>query len=449
MIITKTHLPRRTMLRGLGAAIALPLLDGMVPALTSLRGAGLEPPRRFCAVYVGNGMNMAQWTPASEGTLELSPTLQPLVPFRDQVLVLSGLDNRQGGSDDAGGLHSRIQPAWLTGTQARRTEGSDVAVSVSMDQVAAQAIGRQTQLSSLELALESVDLTRACEPAFTCTYVSTLSWRNAATPLPMEVNPRAVFERLFGDGSSAAARERQRRGDRSILDRMTSDIAALQDTLGPSDRNQATEYFDTIRDVERHIQKVEEQRDADVPTGADIARFIGIPETFDAHAKLMFELLRLAYQSDRVRVSTLLMVRERSDRVFPESGVLEGIHPLSHHQNDPARLGEQAKLNRFHVGLFADLLGMLGSTPDGDGTLLDHTALLFGSGMSNSNVHLPLDVPTLVAGGRAMGITGGRHLRYAPGTPLANLQLTLLDKIGVSIDRFGDSDGRPALLPQI
>ncbi|MBM3779118.1 MAG: DUF1552 domain-containing protein [Acidimicrobiia bacterium] len=448
MIITRKYLPRRTILRGIGATVALPLLDAMVPAFSSPRAAGLLP-ARFCALYVGNGMNMSQWTPTTEGALTLSPILQPLAPFRDRVLVLTGFDNREGGSDDAGGLHSRIQPAWLTGTQAKRTEGADVEVGVSMDQIAAAALGSETPLSSLELALESVDVTRACEPAYSCTYVSTLAWRNSVTPLPMEVNPRAVFERLFGDGSGVEARARQREKDRSILDRLTRDIAALQGRLGADDRREVEEFVEAIRGVERRIQKAEARPEAELPPGLDIARFIGIPETFEAHAKLMFELLALAFQSDRVRVSTVLMVRERSDRVFPESGVLEPIHPLSHHFEDPDRLEQQARLNTFHVRMFADLVGRLASIPALDGSLLDHTILLFGSGMSNSNLHLPLDVPTVVAGGAGVGLRGGRHVRYAPGTPLANLQVSLLARLGVAVERFGDSSGRVGMLSDI
>ena len=307
-----------------------------------------------------------------------------------------------------------------------------------MDQIAAAAIGRDTQLPSLELALEGVDVSRACEPAFACTYVSTLAWRNATTPLPMEVDPRAVFERLFGDGRSIDARSEDRRKDRSILDRVAADMADLQKRLGPGDRATIGGYFEAIRDVERHIQTAEAQAARELPA-VDVASYTGIPISYVEHATLLFELLALAYQSDITRVSTLLMVRERSDRTFAESGVREPIHAASHHEDDPAKLADQAKLNAFHVGLFAQLVRKLAATPDGDGSLLDHTVLLFGSGMSDSNRHLPLNVPTLVVGGRSAGLRGGRHLRYPDGTPLANLQLTLLDRVGVPLGRLGDS----------
>ena len=434
MIITKKYLPRRAVLRGLGATIALPLLDGMVPAFASRRTTAAKPVRRFAAVYVGNGMNMADWTPPGEGALELSPILQPLAPFRARTTVLSGLDNGPGRSIDAGGLHSRIQPAWLTGTHAKPTEGPDVQAGISLDQIAARALGAETQLPSLELALETVDLERACEPAFSCAYVSTLSWRNATTPLPMEGNPRAVFERLFGDGSSAAQRNEEMRKDRSILDSLLDEMAALQKQLGTGDRSTVDEYLGTIRDVDRQIR-------------VDIARYSGVPSTFAGHATLMFELLALAYQADLTRVSTFLMVRERSNRVFPESGVPEAIHPLSHHQNNPAKLEMQTRLNTYHLRVFAGLLGKLDATPDGDGSLLDHTTVLFGSGMSDSDLHLPYDVPTLMVGG--VSTKGGRHVRYPDGTPLTNLQLTLLERLGVPVEQFGNSTGSLNLLSDV
>ena len=442
MIILGRCLSRRTVLRGLGAAVALPLLDGMVPALASRRAMATAPVRRFAAVYVGNGMNMADWTPPSEGPLELSPILRPLAPFRTRVTVLSGLDNRPGQSNDAGGLHSRIQPAWLTGSRAKPTEGPDVEAGVSLDQIVARTLGAETQLPSLELALETVHLESTCEPAFSCAYVSTLSWQDATTPRAMEANPRAVFERLFGDGTSAAAREEEKRKDASILDSLLDEMAALRRQLGPGDQSTVNEYFDTIRDVERRIEESATSGDPAQPV--DISRYAGIPTTFGAHATLMFELLTLAFQADMTRVSTLLMVRERSNRVFPESGVAEAIHPLSHHQHDPAKLKMQTHLNTYHLSVLAKLLEMLDKTPDGDGSLLDHTTLLFGSGMSDSDRHAPYNVPTLVVGGPS--IRGGRHVQCPDGTPLTNLQLTLLERLGVPVEQFGDSTGSLARL---
>lgn len=429
-------LHRRTILRGAGVSLTLPLLDAMLPV-----ARGAEPlPARLVAIYLGNGMNMPAWTPAAAGPLTLPPSLAAFAPVAAQTLVISGLDNRLGGSSEMGGLHSRIQPAWLTGTHAKRTEGSDVEAGVSMDQVAARARGTATKLPSLELALESVEVTRACEPAFACTYVSTIAWRDATTPVPMDADPRSVFERLFGDAAPAGAREADRRRDKSILDSLLTDLSALGQRVGARDRATVDQYVDTIRDVERRISAAEQhaRRDPDRP---DVARFTGIPISYREHAGLMFDLMTLAFQADATRVATLLMVRERSDRVFAEAGVGEGSHALSHHEDDPVRLAEQAKLNAYHLALVAGFLGRLASAPEGDGALLDHTVVLAGAGMSDSNQHRPVDVPTLVAGGRALGIEGGRHLRVPAGTPLANLQVTLLNAVGVPATQHGDSTG--------
>ena len=361
MIITGKCLNRRQVLRAAGAAVALPLLDSMVPALAFRRARAATPIRRFMAVYVGNGMNMSDWTPITDGALELTPILQPLARFQDRTTVLSGLDNRPGESTDAGGLHSRIQPAWLTGARAKPTEGPDVEAGISLDQVAAQTLGATTPLPSLELALETVHLERACEPAFSCAYVSTLSWERATTPRPMEANPRAVFERLFGDGTDAATRTADTRKDRSILDSLLDEITALRRRLGPSDQNTLSEYLETLRDVERRLEPGAEPPHIEPPV--DISRYAGIPTGFREHATLMFELLALAYRTDLTRVATLLMVRERSNRVFDESGVLEGIHPLSHHHGDPVKLAMQTKLNTYHLDVFCRAPRHLGRDP--------------------------------------------------------------------------------------
>lgn len=427
-----TALDRRTVLRGAGVSLALPCLEAMASA-TAIQ------PARFVAIYLGNGMNQAAWTPATDGPLALSPTLAALAPLRDELLVVSGLDNREGGSSEQGGLHSRIQPAWLTGTHARRTEGTDVEAGVSLDQVAAAALGRATPLRSLELALESVEVTRACEPAFACTYVSTIAWRDRTTPLPMDADPRSVFERLFGDAQPAAQREADQRRDRSILDAVTADLAALSRRVGVRDRRTVEGYVEAVREVERRIAAVEQH--AVREPAADVAAFTGIPISYREHARLMGELLALAFQADATRVATLLMVRERSDRVFTEAGVGEGSHAISHHEGDPAKLAVQARVNAYHLAIVGQFLSRLASTGDGEATLLDRTIVLVGAGMSDSNAHRPLDVPTLVAGGRALGVRGGRHLRAAPGTPLANLQLALLAALGVEAVRHGDSTG--------
>ena len=426
-------LDRRTVLRGAGVSLALPYLDVMATA------AAATPPARFVAVYLGNGMNPGAWTPPTEGPLTLSPTLAALAPVRDQVLVVSGLDNRQGGSSEQGGLHSRIQPAWLTGAHARRTEGADVEAGVSMDQVAAAALGQTTALRSLELALESVEIGRACEPAFACTYVSTIAWRDRTTPLPMDADPRSVFERLFGDARPAAAREADQRRDRSILDAVTADLAALGRRVGARDRRTVEGYVEAVRDVERRIATAERQ--AVHEPAADVSSFTGIPISYRDHARLMGELIALAFQADATRVATLLMVRERSDRVFTEAGVGEGSHAISHHEGDPAKLAVQARVNAYHLALVGDFIARLAATADGDGVLLDRTIVLAGAGMSDSNAHQPLNVPTLVAGGRALGVQGGRHLRVPSGTPLANLQVALLAALGLTVTRHGDSTG--------
>ena len=445
MIVTGRHLSRRTVLRGLGVSLALPLLDSMVPAFAARRTtAALQPVKRLAAVYAPMGMNMSQWTPSTEGPLALSPILAPLAGFKERLLVVSGLDNASAvaGRDGASGGHSRCQGTWLTGARAKRTEG-EAEIGTSMDQVAAQAIGGETQLASLELALESVDLVGACETGYTCAYVGTISWRNPRTPLPMEVNPRAVFERLFGASESTDRRSRllQIEADRSILDAVNADMVQLQQKIGSADRTKVEQYFEAIRDVERRISRASEQVDQELPV---VDRPSGVPATFEDHAALMYDLLALAYQTDLTRVSTFMIGRDLSARTFPEIGVPDPWHPLSHHGNNPESLAKQAKLNIYHMNLFARFLEKLQATPDGDGSLLDHTLLLYGSGMSNSNVHHPLDVPTMVVGNSTVGIQGDRHLRV-PSQTLANLQLSLLERMGVQAESFGDSTGPLAL----
>ena len=450
MIITKKHLPRRTVLRGFGATIALPFLDGMVPALAAIRNTAAEPVRRLGVFYVPMGMNMAKWTPAGDGReLELSPTLQSLAPFQDRLVLLGGLASQEATGND-NGPHPRAQAAWLTGARAKRTEGVDLHVGISMDQIAAQAFGHETQLASLELALEAVDtLNGGCASyGYSCVYTNTIAWRSATTPLPMEVNPRAVFERLFGIAESTDPQTRlaRIRKDRSLLDAVNEKVASLQKQLGPRDRTKLTEYLEAVRDVERRVQKAEEQADQELPT---VDRPGGIPATYEEHAKLMFDLLTLAYQSDLTRVSTFLYGREASVRTFPEIGIPDSWHPMSHHQDKPEALEKQAKLNSFHMELFAYFLEKLQSTDDGEGSLLDHTVLLYGSGMSNSNLHVYEDLPTLVVGGKAAGIKGNRHLRYPERTPIANLHLTLLDRVGVPEEQFGDSNGTLTTLSDV
>ena len=444
MIVTKKCLPRRTVLRGLGATIALPLLDGMVPALAALRHTAAQPVRRFGAVYVGMGMNMKEWRPPEQEALQLSPILQPLAPFQDRLLVVSGLDSKEADGTD-GGPHPRVQTSWLTGARAKPTEGVDLRAGISLDQIVAREFGQKTQLASLELGLESVDLLGTCFLGYSCAYNNTIVWRTPTTPLPMENNPRAVFERLFGVAESTDPRARLAyvQKSSSILDSVTQEVAELQRGIGPGDRTKLTEYLEAVRDIERRLQRAEEQVDQELPV---VEKPMGIPASFEEHCKLMFDLLTLAFQTDLTRVSTFLMVREASVRSYPEIGISDSHHPLSHHQNNPEKLAKLAKLNLFHMTMFAAFLEKLQSTPDGDGSLLDHTLLLYGSGMSDSNLHLPKQVPTLVVGGKEHGITGSRHLQCPDGTPLANLELTLLEKLGLQVERFGDSTGELNLL---
>ena len=441
MTITGKSLPRRTVLRGLGATVALPLLDGMVPAFA----AAPAPVRRFGEVYVSMGMNMAHWTPPSEGPLEMTRILSPLEPFRDRTLVLSGLDSKNAEGRD-GGIHPRCQTSWSTGVSAFRTEGPDIKAGTSVDQIIAKEVGNDTQLRSLELALEPADLAGNCAFGYSCTYLNTLAWKTPTTPLPMEVNPRAVFERLFGasDSTDPKVRLADIESDRSVLDSVVDKIGSLQKRIGPADRAKVNQYLDAVRDAERRIHLAEQQVTRELP---EVQRPAGVPGTYEEHAKLMFDLLVLAFQCDLTRVATYLEARELSARTYPEIGAPEPHHPTSHHGNNPDKLERLAKLNVFHISLFAYFMQKLQATPDGDGSLLDHTLLIYGSGMSDGNVHLMYDVPTVLVGSKGtFGIEGGRHLRAPKGTPLTNLQLTMMEKMGVHMDRFGDSNGELNLL---
>ena len=440
MIVTKASLPRRTVLRGVGATLALPLLDAMVPALTPARLTAAAPVKRLSMTYVPMGAFMQKWTPPSEGALELSEILQPIQKFKDRAIVFSGLDMQNADARDGGGVHSRIQPCWLTQQHAKRTEGPDMQVGISLDQIAAKAIGGETQLASLELALESSDLLGACDLGYTCAYTATMCWRGPSTPLTMEYNPRAAFERLFGTSDSTDTRTRladMRRG-KSLLDSVSADMVKLKKRVGAGDQVKLDEYVDAVRDIERRVERAEQQSGRELPT---VEQPIGIPNEFKDYAKLMFDLNVLALQADLTRISTFMVGRELSVRTFPEIGVPEQHHGLSHHQDQLEKLEKQAKVNTFHLQIYTHFLERLAATPDGEGSLLDHTLLLYGSGMSNSNLHLPYDVPTIVFGGAAFGIRAGRHVRHPKGTPLANLQLGLLDKMGVRVEQFGDSTG--------
>jgi len=438
MILTGKTLSRRTVLRGAGASIALPFLDAMTPVMAARRAA--TTPLRMAVVYVPMGAFMKKWTPPAADPLA-SPILRVLEPFRQETSVLTGLANKEADARDGGGQHSRIQPAYLTGVLCKRTEGPDLRVGISMDQIAAREMGNQTQLASLEMGLESVDLLGACDIGYTCAYTATMCWRGPQTPLPMENNPRAVFERLFGTSDSTEPRVRlaDLQKNRSILDAVTRKVARLQREIGAGDRAKLAEYLDSVRDIERRIQKAEEQVERDLPI---VAQPAGAPPDFADYARIMFDLLALAFQCDLTRVATFMVGRELSTRTFPEIGVPDQHHSLSHHQDNMEKLEKQGKLNVFHLQLLTHFLEKLRQTPDGDGTLLDRSMILYGSGMSNSNFHYPYDLPTVMVNGKGVGIPGNRHVRYPDGTPIANLYLTMLDKMGVRVDKFGDSTAR-------
>jgi hypothetical protein len=444
MIISKKHLSRRTILRGLGASLALPLLDCMVPALTASSKTAAGGARRMAVVYTPNGMMMPDWTPKGEGsTFEFSPILKSLSPYRDRLVVLSGLEDKYGWpqADEGAGDHARASATFLTGVHVKKTEGADIRAGVSMDQIAARTLGGETQLASLELALESVELLGACDAGYSCAYANTIAWRTPTTPMPMENDPRAVFERLFGgsDSTDPAARLARIEKDRSILDSVAERGAGLRLELGARDRVKLEEYLDAVRDVERRIRKAEEQSTRELPV---VERPAGVPTSFEEHARLMFDLLTLAFQTDLTRVSTFMLGREVSARAYPEIGVPDAHHPTSHHQNDPEKLMKLSKINVFHTEQFAYFVEKMSATPDGDGSLLDHSMLLYGSAISDSNVHMHDNLPLVLAGGASGRIRGGRHLVYAKGTPVTNLFLNMLDKLGVPAEMIGDSTGR-------
>ena len=440
MFITRKAIPRRAMLQGLGASLALPLLDAMVPSLTALQKTAAKPITRFGVMYVPNGMVMNQWTPAAEGTaFELPSTLAPLAPFRQDLIVLSNLACVPS-PDRPGGAHAKASTRFLTDISPPTSE-TWLDAGISMDQIAAREMGASTQLASLELAVESGETAGACDVGFACAYTNTISWLGPATPLPTENNPRTVFERLFGDSGSTDARTRlaRIRQDRSVLDSVRDEVAHLQGALGAGDRTKLVEYLEAIRDVERRIQKAEEQSDKELPV---VEHPAGIPSSYDDHVKLMCDLQVLAYQVDLTRIVTFMLGREFSGVTYPQIGVPDAHHPITHHQQEVEKIAKVVKINHYHVTQLAYLLEKLQSTPDGDGSLLDHTIMMYGTGMGDCNAHDPRNIPVLLAGGRSAQLKGGRHLRYPKETPLANLHLTLLDKLGVHLDRIGDSTGR-------
>jgi len=437
MIITKKALPRRTFLRGMGASLALPLLDAMVPAMTALAATTANPVRRLGFVYVPMGAHIPQWTPPGSGRLtELSPTLLSLAPFVDQLTVITNLELKNAYP----GTHATSNAAFLSAARAKWTESTDYYLGTTVDQVAARQIGGETPLPSLELAMDLLTTVGQCDNGYACVYQNNLYWSSPTTPLPAEAHPRVVFERLFGDGGSAVDRLTELRKRSSLLDWVREDISRLQNRLGPGDRTKVGQYLDTVREVERRIQKAEAQT-ADSPL-PDLDRPVGVPAAYADHARLMFDLQVLALQGDVTRVITFQLARETSTRTYPEIGVSDPHHPLTHNGGNPEMLAKVAKINAFHVSLFAYFLDKLKATPDGNGSLLDHSAYLYGSGMSNADKHDHVNLPILVAGGGAGRIKGGRHIKYSEPTPLANLHLTLLDMAGVHLDAFADSQGK-------
>ncbi len=444
MIITKTHLPRRTFLRGVGATLALPLLDGMVPALSPIRASAAAPVKRLGVVYVPNGIVMNQWTPDATGSgFEMKPVMRPLEPFRDRLTVLSGLANKHGDAlpGEGAGDHARAAGAFLTGVHPKKTAGADIRAGVSMDQIAARAFAQETQLASLELSLDSKEPLGACDPGYSCVYANTLNWLSETTPLPMENNPRVVFERLFGGSGTtdAAARQARMREDATILDAVSGKLARLRASLGGRDRAKLDEFTEAIRDVERRIHLAERQGLTDLSVAMEQPP--GIPGTFREHARLMFDLQVLAYQADLTRVITFMIAHETSNRAYPEIDVSDAHHPLSHHGGDTDKIAKLIDVNVFHAEQFAYYLDRLARTEDGDGSLLDQAMIIYGAGMSNGNTHNHHKLPISVAGGGAGSLQGNRHFSYDDDPPVTNLFMSLLAKLGVRQDSFGDSTG--------
>ncbi|MDE0126882.1 MAG: DUF1552 domain-containing protein [Bryobacterales bacterium] len=436
MILTKKALPRRTFLRGTGATLSLPLLDAMVPPLTALSKTPAKPVRRLGFVYVPMGSDISRWTPpGGEKLEELSPTLSSLSPVIDDITVVSNLELKNSYP----GTHATSNAGFLSAAKAKWTESTDYYLGTTADQIAARQIGQETRLPSLEMAIDLMSMVGQCDNGFACVYQNNLSWSSPTTPLPAEAHPRIVFERLFGEGGSPEDRREALRRKASLLDWVVEDTQRLQSDLGPEDRARVDQYLTSIREVERRIQKAEaESADGALP---DLDRPVGVPAAYGDHAKLMFDLQVLAMQADITRVITFQLARETSTRTYAEAGVPEPHHPLTHHGNNPEKIAKVAKINGFHVSLFSAFLEKLKATREGEGSLLDNTAYLYGSGMGNPNVHDHTNLPILVAGGAAGGIRGGRHIRYSEPTPLANLHLTLLDRVGIRLDQFADSNG--------
>jgi hypothetical protein len=449
MIVTRKHLPRRAFLRAAGATLALPFLDSMVPAFAAKSAAA--PPTRLGFVYVPNGIIGSGWLPTGEGAgFEFNATMKAMEPYRENLLVLSNLAQINGRSlGDGGGDHARAGASWLTGVHPKKTEGADIRSGISADQIAAREFRKSTQFASLEIGVEAPSLAGGCDSGYSCAYTNTVSWSSPTTPNPMEVNPRVLFERLFGDGDTTdpAARMAALRERGSLLDFVKGSVDRLETRLGQGDRRKLTEYLDAIRDIERRIQKAEEQSASlKMPV---INLPVAAPEEFVDHARLMMDLMVIAYQADLTRVVSFMLAREGSNRNYRAIGVSDGHHDCTHHQNDPDKIAKTIKINTHHVEQLAYLVNRLRSTPDGDGTLLDHSMILYGSSISDGNRHTHTDLPLALIGGGSGTLKGGRHIRYADETPMTNLLLSMLDKAGVPSEKLGDSTGTLQHLSQI
>ena len=439
MIIAKKAIPRRTMLRGMGAMLALPLFDSMIPALSALQKTAGKPVNRFGVYYVPNGMIMKNYLPTAVGTnYELTPTMSVLAPFREDVLVVSGL-NSLPTRERPGGAHAKASTRFLTNVSPPTSE-TWLDVGISMDQILANETGKHTQLPSMELSMESGETSGACDTGYACPYTSTIVWKSKNTPLPTQNNPRVVFERLFGDAGTTDPKVRvaRMRQQKSVLDSVTEEIAQLQGALPAGDRLKLTEYLSAIRDVEQRIQLAEAQADQQLPL---VDHPAGIPTDWEAHMKLMLDLQVLAFQCDLTRVITFMVGREHSGMTYPQIGVPDSHHPISHYAGELEKIEKVAKINAYHMKMFAYYLERLKATPDGDGTLLDHVTMMYGAGIADSNSHDPYDIPIILAGKGTGFIRGGRHIRFRE-VPLANLHLTLMDQFGITMEKFGDSTGR-------
>ena len=442
MIITGKHLSRRTILRGVGAAIALPMLDAMRPALAATAGPGVKSPIRLAFSYVPNGIIMKDWTPQAAGAAyDFTRILKPLEPFREDILVLSGLmDNNGNALGDGPGDHARAAASFLTGVHPKKTAGADIHVGISVDQIAARKVGDQTRFASIELGCEDSRTVGDCDSGYSCAYTNSIAWRTPTSPLPPETNPRAVFERLFGTDTGLDPKTRAQRMSyrMSILDLVQDRTQSLMGNLGNSDRRKVDEYLYAIREIEKRIESAEKDPHPVKPSIEDPA---GIPVAFSDYVKLMYDLQTVAFQTDMTRVATLVIAREGSVRTYGEIGIPDPHHPLSHHRGNPEWIEKLVRINTFHASMFAYFLGKLKSTPDGDGTLLDHSMLVYGSGISDGNRHTHEDLPVLLAGRGNGSLKTGRHIAYDKKTPVTNLYLTLLDRMGVEAETIGDSTG--------